>query len=367
MAKLGMPTINIAFEEAGIEAIERSKHGILALVLEDTAAASLKEKNFTVYGVEDIPAELSEENKDYITKALLGYVRAPYRVKVFVIAKGADEEKYKAVMQELNNDIWDYLAVPNLVKEDQELFVAWIKGLRDNKSKKVKMIMAGKDADYEGIINIGNEYVMVDDKKYTGAQFAPRLGGLLCGTPMTISATYAPVPEVTGCDVYDVDQQDEKVNKGEFFVWHDGEKYKMSRAINSLVATSQGKLEAYQTIKTVDVMDMIYTDIRRTIQDYYVGKYTNDYDNKCLLITAITGYFKELEAARLLQKEYSEVDIDKTAVVNYQMKHGLYTKDELAKMSDLEIKKLDTKKKVFLTAKVKLLDAMEDFDIQVAI
>lgn len=113
---------------------------------------------------------------------------------------------------------------------------------------------------------------------------------------MTISATYAPLSEVIDCDKYDLDENDEKVNAGEFFIWYDGKKYKMSRAVNSLITTTQGKQEGYQTIKIVDIMDMIYDDIRNTAQDSYIGKYTNDYDNKCLLITAITGYLKQLEA-----------------------------------------------------------------------
>ena len=184
---------------------------------------------------------------------------------------------------------------------------------------------------------------------------------------MTISATYAPLPEVVDCDKYDLDENDEKVNKGEFFIWYDGTKYKMSRGVNSLVTTTQGKQEGYQTIKIVDVMDMIYDDIRTTAQDSYIGKYTNDYDNKCLLITAITGYLKQLEAERILQRDYSKVEIDVEAVKNYQLSNGYYTQEELAEMSDLEIKKLDTKKKVFLKGRIKILDAMEDiilpFDI----
>ena len=110
-----------------------------------------------------------------------------------------------------------------------------------------------------------------------------------------------------------------------------------------------------------------YHCARLTAQDSYIGKYTNDYDNECLLISAIQGYFLELERGRLLQKDYSQVDIDVDAVKNYQISHGLYTKDELAKMSDLEIKKLDTKKKVFLTAKIKILDAMEDIELPINI
>ena len=137
--------------------------------------------------------------------------------------------------------------------------------------------------------------------------------------------------------------------------------------MNSLVTTTQGKQEAYQTIKSVDIMDAIYDDLRKTTEDSYIGKYTNDYDNKQILITAIYGYFKELEDGRLLEKGYSNVDIDVEAVKNYQLQHGLYTKEQLADMDDLTIKKLDTKKKVFLTANIKILDAMEDFDFPINI
>ena len=184
---------------------------------------------------------------------------------------------------------------------------------------------------------------------------------------MTQSATYAPLAEVIDCDRHTQDEMDAMVNEGKFFIWYDGEKFKMSRAMNSLVTTSQGKLEGYQTIKIVDIMDMIYDDIRKTAQDSYIGKYTNDYENKCLLISAILGYFKQLENERLLQKDYSTCEIDCEAVRTYQLSHGLFTKEELAKMSDDEVKKLDTKKIVFLKAKVRPLDAMEDIQLPINI
>ena len=114
-------------------------------------------------------------------------------------------------------------------------------------------------------------------------------------------------------------------------------------------------------------MDMVYDDVKKTAQDSYIGKFTNDYDNKLLLIAAIMGYFKELEDGRLLQKGYSQLDIDVEAVKNYQLQHGKYTQEELADMDDLTIKKLDTKKKVFLRAKIKILDAMEDISLPIDI
>ena len=61
------------------------------------------------------------------------------------------------------------------------------------------------------------------------------------------------------------------------------------------------------------------------------------------------------------------VDIDADAVKNYQLKHGLYSKEELAAMSTDEIKQLDTKKQVYLTATIRILDAMEDIHLDVTI
>ena len=393
MAKLGMPSVNIAFTEAGIEAIERSQRGIVALILEEPAATITEllagykdgdedipaiENPFTVYTSDDIPEKLTDDNKDYIRKTLLGYQTTPYRVKVYLqptVAKAEGEEtdpndsadKFAKTLDMLATDRWDYLAIPTITDKQTEAVGTWLKTNRENKFKRSKVVLPNYSGDYEGIINFTNSFIKTAAKEYTTAQYTPRIAGLIAGTPMTISATYAPLSEVIDCDKHPIDENDEKVNKGEFFIWFDGEKYKMSRAMNSLVTTTQGKLEAYQTIKSVDAMDMIYDDIKRTAQDSYIGKYTNDYDNKKLLISAIYGYFRELENARILQKGYSVVDIDTEAVKTYQLKHGLYTKDELAKMSDDEIKQLDTKKQVYLNAKIRILDAMEDIHLDVAI
>lgn len=388
MAKLGMPSVTISFIEAGIEAIQRSQRGIVALLLEESQETITKllsdhqgsdeettikaiTNPFTVYTTDDIPSELTDDNKDYITKCLIGYTKSPYRVKVYLQAtdevEAANADKFAETLKTLSTDRWDYLAIPTIATEQLESVATWLKTNRENKGKRSKVVLPGYDGDYEGVINFSNTMIKTAAKTYTGAQYTPRIAGLIAGTPLTISATYAPLSEVIDCDRYTADENDEKVNSGEFFIWYDGEKFKMSRAMNSLVTTTQGKLEAYQTIKSVDIMDAIYDDVKKTAQDSYIGKYANDYDNKQLLISAIMGYFKELENGRLLQKDYSTVDIDVEAVKNYQLQHGLYTQDELADMSDLEIKKLDTKKIVYLTAKIKILDAMEDIVLPISI
>lgn len=401
MAKLGMPSINVAFTEAGIEAIERSTRGIVMLLLEEQQnvidklltdhendkgeAVKAITNPATLYTVDNIPQELSDDNKDYITKALIGYQKAPYRVKIYLQAL-ADEHSFKNAivgvtrvggdissgkwadaLKAIEPERWDYLAIPTIKPEDIEYVSAWVKTVRENRHKRIKAVLPKCNADYEGVINFTNDFIKTKDRQYSTAEYTARIAGLLAGTPQTISATYAPLPEVIDCDKYTVDENDEKVNAGEFFVFFDGTKYKMSRAMNSLVTTIQGKLEDYQTIKIIDIMDMIYDDIVTTAKDSYIGKYTNNYDNKCILITAIIGYLKELENGDLLQKGYSTLDINTDAVKTYQLSNGLYSEAELADMTEQKIKGLDTRKKVFLSGKIKILDAMEDFDIQLSI
>ena len=376
-----MPTVVVKFIEAGIEAIQRSQRGIVALILEDTKQVidKLATKTnghevlpnpFLVYTVDDIPEELSDKNKDYILKALKGYNKPPLKIVVYMMQQGGDKtgaDRFQEPLKAMLTERFDYLAIPTIENAQLEYVATWVKTARENKFKKIKVVLPGSNADYEGVINFGNTKVFTADREYKPAEYTARIAGLVAGTNMTQSATYAPLVEVIDCDRHTQDEMDAMVNEGKFFIWYDGEKFKMSRAMNSLVTTSQGKLEGYQTIKIVDIMDMIYDDIRKTAQDSYIGKYTNDYENKCLLISAILGYFKQLENERLLQKDYSTCEIDCEAVRTYQLSHGLFTKEELAKMSDDEVKKLDTKKIVFLKAKVRPLDAMEDIQLPINI
>ena len=156
---------------------------------------------------------------------------------------------------------------------------------------------------------------------------------------------------------------DAAVDAGKFILFHDGEKVKVARGVNSLQTTTQDKGDAWKKIKMVEVMDMIQTDIRTTAQDSYIGKYANSYDNKCLLVTAIKGYLVGLEQSGILQAGSSSVGIDLAAQEAYLQSVGTDT----SKMSQQEIKEANTADKVFLEASIKILDAIEDISLNITI
>jgi len=156
---------------------------------------------------------------------------------------------------------------------------------------------------------------------------------------------------------------DNKIDNGEFILFHDGQKVKVGRAVNSLTTATQDKGEIFKKIKIVEAIDMIRNDIQMTAQDSYIGKYSNSYDNKCLLITAISGYFTQLELEGILQAGSSFVGIDMAAQEAYLQSKGMDTSE----MTEQEIKEANTDDKVFLKANIKILDAIEDIDLKIAI
>ena len=175
------------------------------------------------------------------------------------------------------------------------------------------------------------------------------------------------MPEVTGVEFVDRETLDSRIDNGEFVVFDDGEKIKVARGVNSYVTTVQDKGKSFKKIKLVELMDMVHDDIKKTAEDNYLGKYANSYDNRCLLITAINGYFLELEAASLAEKGKNNCSIDVEATKVYLMKNGRKTKEELKQMKEIDIKYENIGDNVFLTAEMSLLDAIETIKLPIHI
>jgi Phage tail sheath protein. len=203
---------------------------------------------------------------------------------------------------------------------------------------------------------------MVGVTKFNAAQYCSRIAGLIAGTPATISCTFAPLPEVSDVARLSKSAMDEAIDAGKFILFHDGKKVKVGRGINSLTTTGS-KSPAFKKIKVVEAIDMIQHDIKLTAQDNYIGKYSNSYNNKCLLISAIRGYFKGLENSGLLEADANTAEIDLDAQEAYLISKGINTSE----MTENEIKVANTDDKVFLKATITILDAIEDISLSIII
>lgn len=362
---MGLPEISVYFKEKGIAAIESAKRGIILLLLNDASVQAVTK--YTVFDNDDIPETLSEDNKKQIELALIGYQTTPYKIVVLAFPKTGRTADINAKLKAAEALKFTYLVYPEATTEESTTIATWIKAQRTQKDNKVKAVLYKTAADNEGIINVTNEYFEVKTKKYTGQQYLSRIAGLICGTPATIACTFAPLPEVTGVEFVDRETLDRRIDNGEFVVFDDGEKIKVARGVNSFVTTVQDKGKSFKKIKLVELMDMVHDDIKKTAEDNYLGKYANSYDNRCLLITAINGYFLELEAASLAEKGKNNCSIDVEATKIYLMKNGRKTKEELKQMKEIDIKYENIGDNVFLTAEISLLDAIETIKLPIHI
>ncbi len=354
---MGLPSINIEFKTTGITAIERSQKGTVALILRDESVSGA----YILTNVTEIPADLTQENKEYIERAFLGYQTPPKAVIIYVINA---EAEISTALTYFATQKFDYICLPPTgTPEEAETLKSWVLSERLNNNATYKAVLPNIEADSEAIINFAAEGLTDGEKTYTAAEYCSRIAGLIAGTPMNISCTYAPLTEINDITRLTRAQADEAIDQGKFILIHDGEKVKVGRGVNSFVTTVEGKGEAYKKIKIVEAIDMINNDIRTTVEDSYIGKYSNSYDNKCILITAIKGYFEQLEMDGILDKGKTSVSIDIQAQENYLKSQGIDT----SVMKEQEIKEANTGSKVFIAASIKILDAIEDIDINIAI
>lgn len=358
---MGLPDINILFKSTASTAVQRSERGIVALILKDTV-----ENGFhALTDITDIPATLSDSNKEQIQLAMKGGVTVPKKVVVYVLPSAALD--YTEALDYLETVKFDYLAIPGVQTGEITTIVTYIKQLRDNKDIKGKVVLPHADsADHEGIINFATDDIEVGETTYTAAQYCARIAGLIAGTPLTQSVTYAVLPEVDDVPHLTKDEFDTAIDAGKLILMNDGEKVKIARGVNSLVTVTADKGAEFKKILIVEKNDMWHYDVKKVINDYYVGKYPNTYVNKLVLITSIQSYNDQLALEGLLDSslpEYNRVGINLSAQKIYLTSIGT----DLTDMKDQQIKESNTGDKVFIATNLKWADAMEDFDIAVSL
>lgn len=357
MANLNSPSIHVTFTELGISAINRGSKGTVAVILRDSAEVD----PVALTQASQIPATLGADNQAYLQRAFLGYVNPPK--KVIVYTTDAEDSNLTEALEYMATQDFDYIVGPADCSSSEAAAIAtWVDSQRANNGAKYKAVLPDQASDKYAIINFAATGMTNGAEEYTTAAYCSRMAGLFAGTPMKISATYAPLPELTDVDRLTKEELDAAVNAGRLVLKWDGRKVKVDRAINSFVTTTQGMLDSFKKIKIVEIMDLIRTDVTATAEDDYIGKYANTYDNKLLLVTAIRGYFMGLEQDELVQSGYT-VDIDVDAQEQWLVSKGVDTSE----MSEQEIREADTGSHVFLLIRCKILDAIEDIDIQVEI
>ena len=358
---IGLPSLTIAFQRAAQAVANRSKKGYVGVFVRDAQAQGVHQLTSAAL----IPSELGVDNQDYLSRAFTGTDRGqPSKVVAVVIAPGTEgTTALEAGLKLIENQSLDYIAPPpDVTKAEKTLLETWVKERRKNYFTE-KLVEANPAAppDDMGIMSFTetDNAIAVGETTYTAAEYASRMAGVLAGIPMGMSCTFAPLEELTAVTPRSETEQTTAINEGNLILIHDGQVAKVARGVNSLTTIPATGNADWSKIKIVEGMDLITYYLRTTIQGQYMGRYPNTYDDKCLLLTAISEYLKYLEKAKVLNQNESWVEIDVEAQKLWLKAQGVETAD----LTEEQIKEYQTGSWVFIACGGRLVDAMEDFQI----
>lgn len=353
---MGLPELTITFVAKAQESIRRSDRGIVGMILKDIVPET---NPMIVYKEKDIMESLTEDNQEQIRFALKGYINTPSKIVVYVV--DAKEGDYTKALDYFALKKVTWLCCPSVETDGQAAnVVEWVKEQREKRNK-VKVVLPNQPADTEGVVNYTTSTVTVGEKQFTAEKFCSRIAGLLAGTPANMSSTFATLEDVTDCQTIKKEEADAAIEAGKFILYNDGEKVKVGRGVNSLITIQSGKSEEWKKIKVVETMDTINDDLKILIEDTYLGKYMNIYDNKCMVIGAIKSYLEELKKAYLLDNY--NVDFNEEAIKEYLIEKKGFTKDEVENMKRTDLIQQKTDSRLLLEGSALPVDAMEDVEI----
>ena len=360
---IGLPSLTITFQAAARQAANRSKKGYVGVFVRDAKAQGVHQLSSAAL----IPAELGQDNQDYIKRAFTGSDRGgPSKVAAVVIATGTeDTTALEAGLKSIEGLTLDYLAgPPDVTAAELAALEKWVKARRAAYfTEKLVEPNPSKAPDDMGIIDFAetDEAIAEGETTYTAGEYASRIAGVLAGIPSGMSATYAPLTELTAVTPRSTQEQEAAIKAGKLILIHDGIKAKIARGVNSLTTIPDGGKADWSKIKIVEGMDLLTYYLRTTIQDEYVGRYANTYDNKCILVTAIQTFLAELEGQGVLSSGESWAELDAEAQEKWMRSQGIETAD----MTAQEIKEYQTGSWVFVRVGGRFVDAMEDFQLSV--
>lgn len=349
---MGLPIIDISFKQLAKTAVIRSERGIVALILKDTTKASL-----TVFDEGDIPSSLTEANQGLIKDVLKG---SPNKIELFVLGTGTNISEALTYFEGVE---FNLMCMPSAESADVTAIKTFIKKMNDVVKYKCDAILANESADSEAIINYTADDIVVGGKSVTTENHTARIAGLIEGTPLNQSITFATLSDVDAIENLTKEQADTRIDNGELILVREMGKARVARGVNSLTTLTDTKGNAFQKIKLRKTLNLIHNDLRRVIVEKYIGKVPNNYDNKCVLITEIKNYLDELATEQLIEK-VNTVGIDLIAQKKWLKDN---TNLDVNAMTEQEIKEANTQSNVFIAISLKVVDAMEDIVIAVEI
>lgn len=358
MANIGIPNLSVTFDGLGVSAVQRGARGIACIIIKDSTDVTFDFAEYT--SVADLTSEeiakYTETNLAYIKDCLLGI---PSKV---IVARMATDGTLADLLTLMANKTFDWIGIAEGETADHTALSAWVIA----SDKKIKVVCYNTVADNEKVVNFATTSVTYTDSRgtVTGDKYIARIVGMLAGMPLTMSAIAYKFSDLASVVVSDDLAAD--VDAGKFVLFNDDGVVRVIRAVNSLTTLGDGKTDDFKYIIIKETMDLIYKDIVKTWKNDYQGKYKNSADNQFLIVSAVSTYFKQLAIDGLLDESFANkctIDTEAQRLANISK----YGADVVASWSDAKVVEMTVGTQVYMSASIKILNAMEDFTFAVSL
>ena len=219
------------------------------------------------------------------------------------------------------------LGVVTSEKTIKDLYISFVKRMRDDVGMKFQLVLYDAKADYEGVISIKNK---VKDSGVSPASLVYWVVGAEASCAVNASCTNKTYDGEFDIDVKLSQTELKKAINDGYLTLHrvtdptSGDvvgNINVLTDINSFTSFTKTKNSDFAKNQVIRVLDQVAIDVARLFNKTYLGKEQNDDDGRVAFWSDLVAYYNELQQVRAIQN-FSSSDLpvpsqgtDKTAVV----------------------------------------------------
>lgn len=309
------PGLYINFVEAAAAQIRGGARGTVAIPLLTYGSSAQAKTFYTIESEKQAVDTFGLANVRSILFALQGGAK---EVLVYTMPSTPAAEDYAAMRDALDTRQFNVFAFDSEYNvTEQAATKTWVARNRDEGKHFIAVIGGDDTIDADPtqgnarttlnkdnyIVNLISG-VKVGTETYNSSEYAPWVAGLIAGTAINRSTTYAQVPVDDVTKRLTNAQIKAALQAGSLVLVHDGEKVKVE----------QGLVTSGKKIRSIRARQAISTDVMRTAADSYIGKLNNNADGQATLMVAVKAYLESLERNDVLTAPIVELDPDTPSV-----------------------------------------------------
>lgn len=290
------PGVYINFVEAAAAAITGGERGVVALGLSTyTGGTATVGKYYEVNTLAAADALFGSANTMPIKLAFQG---GASRVIVYTLPTSPVTADYTAMRAGFDTQFFNVFVAQVYNVTEQAALKTWLTTNRTD--GKQFMLVIGGDATTDADPTVGNTRstlnadnaivnvingAIVDGVSYTSSAYAPFVAGLIAGSNINESITYAPTTASDVTKRLSNAQTNAALTAGSLVLTNDGKRVKIE----------QGVVTSGKKIRATRARQAVIDDISTTADESFIGRLQNNADGRAALIASVTKYLETLE------------------------------------------------------------------------